>query len=294
MAGLTTEFRARSRPPSWRSRRGSTSSSSPRTKSGRSRGILEAVRSGRISPARIDRSVRKILTLKEWAGLPEAGPVDLAAASSVVGGESSRRLAKEIARASVTLLRNDGILPLGTGKGRILHVVVNDIEDYRTEINRPDIPWPNERAGDYYSTLIKKPVEPDTDGARRPVDDFRRPRVPRDARAGRRNGRGLRLFEGPVGERFPRTARIAPRRDREDCRLQPEERHRLDREPVRPRRSPGGRGVRRRVLRRRGIGGGDGRVSLRRNPGARTAPRDHSGDVSLRVRDHHEPAHAAA
>ncbi len=118
-------------------------------------GILAAVRNRRISPERIDRSVRKILALKEWAGLHEAGPVDLAAASSVIAGEGSLRLARDIARASVTLLMNEAVLPLGAGKGRILHVVVGDLEDYRTEINRPDVPWPNERVGDYYAGLIK-------------------------------------------------------------------------------------------------------------------------------------------
>ncbi len=127
----------------------------PEDEDGAIEGILAAVRAGRISPERIDRSVRKILTMKEWTGLPDGGPIDLAVASSVVGGSGSRRLAKEIARASVTLLKNDGILPLGTGKGRILHVVVTDAEDYRTEINRPDIAWPNERAGDYYAGLIR-------------------------------------------------------------------------------------------------------------------------------------------
>ncbi|HLF13467.1 MAG TPA: glycoside hydrolase family 3 N-terminal domain-containing protein, partial [Bacteroidota bacterium] len=118
-------------------------------------GILAAVRSGRISPERIDRSVKKILAIKEWAGLHETGPVDLAAASSVIAAEGSLRLAREIARASVTLLKNEAALPLGTGRGRIFHVVVSDIEDYRTEINRPDIPWPNERVGDYYAGLIR-------------------------------------------------------------------------------------------------------------------------------------------
>jgi beta-N-acetylhexosaminidase len=117
--------------------------------------LAAAVRSGRIPIERIDRSVRKILAVKEWAGLTDAPQVDLAAVTSEVSGERSIALARRIARASVTLLRNGGVLPLGSGRGRILHVIVSDAEDYRTEINRADVPWPNERVGDYYAGLVR-------------------------------------------------------------------------------------------------------------------------------------------
>jgi beta-N-acetylhexosaminidase len=117
--------------------------------------LLAALRRGRISTERIDRSVRKILEAKEWTGLRERRTVDPSVSSSVVADEGSVRLAREIARASVTLLKNDRVLPLGTGKGRVLNVIVTDIEDYRTEINRPDVPWPNERAGEYYAGLLR-------------------------------------------------------------------------------------------------------------------------------------------
>lgn len=117
--------------------------------------LLGAVGSGRLSVARIDSSVRKILEAKAWAGLPEAEPVDLAALPGAVAAPEAADLARTIARASVTLLRNGGSLPLGKGRGRILHVVVTDTEEYRTEINRPDLPWPNERAGEYYAGLVR-------------------------------------------------------------------------------------------------------------------------------------------
>jgi len=117
--------------------------------------LVRAVSSGRISEARIDRSVRKILELKEWAGLSDYRPTDLAAVSSVVSSDSSLRLAAEIARKSVTLLKNESLLPLGSGRKNLAHVIVSDGEEYRTEINRPSAWWPNERVGDYYAGLVK-------------------------------------------------------------------------------------------------------------------------------------------
>jgi len=118
------------------------------------RGLLTAVVSGRIPESRIDRSVGKILQLKEWAGLSEYRPADLAAISSVVSDEGSIRLAGEIARSSVTLLKNDGILPLGSGRKTIVHIIVSDADGYRTQIDRPEVWWPNERVGDYYEGLV--------------------------------------------------------------------------------------------------------------------------------------------
>jgi len=117
--------------------------------------LVGAVDSGRITLERIDRSVRKILSLKEWAGLAEYRPADLAAISSVVSGDSTLYLAGAIARSSVTLLKNDGLLPLGSGKKSMVHVVISDAENYRTVINRPEAWWPNERVGEYYSGLVR-------------------------------------------------------------------------------------------------------------------------------------------
>jgi len=119
------------------------------------RGLLTAVVSGRITESRIERSVRKILQLKQWSGLSEYRPTDLAAISSVIAADSSHRLAGEIARSSVTLLKNDGLLPLGSGRKSIAHIIVSDAEGYRTQIERPDAWWPNERVGDYYAGLVR-------------------------------------------------------------------------------------------------------------------------------------------
>jgi beta-glucosidase len=73
--------------------------------------LLDLVRSGEISEERIDRSVRRILTVKEKLGLFEL-PHPGRQYASDFGREESAQLARDAARATMTLLANDGILPL--------------------------------------------------------------------------------------------------------------------------------------------------------------------------------------
>ncbi|WP_350280986.1 glycoside hydrolase family 3 N-terminal domain-containing protein [Kribbella sp. HUAS MG21] len=75
--------------------------------------VLNAVRSGRISEARIDESVRRILWLKRETGLVDALYVDLSQIAKVVGTPDNYAEAQRIADRSITLLRNDAdLLPL--------------------------------------------------------------------------------------------------------------------------------------------------------------------------------------
>ena len=77
--------------------------------------ILEALRSGDISAARLDASVQRFIAAKLGQGLydPSAPPAfDL---------EQNGRDALELARQSITLLRNDGVLPL---RGKVLAIGV--------------------------------------------------------------------------------------------------------------------------------------------------------------------------
>ncbi len=86
------------------------------------KGLYEAVKSGRISEERVNRSVGRILAVKAKRGLlsplsawpkkPTASDSDLCALESV-GCANHRALALEIARESVTLLRNvDNLIPV--------------------------------------------------------------------------------------------------------------------------------------------------------------------------------------
>jgi beta-glucosidase len=75
--------------------------------------LASAIEDGRISIATIDRSVGRVLREKIELGLFERPYVDAAAAANdTEGDEEARVIALELARESIVLLENDGILPL--------------------------------------------------------------------------------------------------------------------------------------------------------------------------------------
>ncbi|MEQ8330985.1 MAG: glycoside hydrolase family 3 N-terminal domain-containing protein [Longimicrobiales bacterium] len=94
-------------------------------------GIVAAVRSGRISEERIDRSVRALLRTKEALGLHEERTVSLDDVVRTVGLPAHQAVADEIARRSITLLKNDGdLLPLrGTPSANVLSVTYRRSSD---------------------------------------------------------------------------------------------------------------------------------------------------------------------
>lgn len=76
-------------------------------------GVLNAVKSGRISGQRLDASVRKILAAKSWVGIDQHRIVDVACVSDVVGSPAADSIAQSICNCAVTLLRNKGgLIPL--------------------------------------------------------------------------------------------------------------------------------------------------------------------------------------
>ncbi|WP_238150868.1 glycoside hydrolase family 3 N-terminal domain-containing protein [Kribbella sindirgiensis] len=83
--------------------------------------VLDAVRSGRISEARIDESVTRILALKHEGGLVDRPYVDLSRIAKVVGTPANYAEAQRIADRSTTLLRNDAdLLPLSPAPRKIV------------------------------------------------------------------------------------------------------------------------------------------------------------------------------
>jgi beta-N-acetylhexosaminidase len=77
------------------------------------RGLLAAVRSGRISAKRVDESVLKILRLKASVGLDRSRLVDLAAVDRVIGKPESLELAQRVADRAVTLVSDrNHLLPV--------------------------------------------------------------------------------------------------------------------------------------------------------------------------------------
>ena len=93
--------------------------------------IVDAARRKEISEQRIDQSVRKILSAKQYVGLDVNRFVDEEKIAEVVGNREHQALALEIARNAVTVLANqNNILPLPTVDGRkALDLVISDSED---------------------------------------------------------------------------------------------------------------------------------------------------------------------
>ena len=89
--------------------------------------IVGAVRQGRIKEARIDASVLRILETKERLGLDRNRRTEAAAVSRDVDRPEDVAKALELARASITVVRNQGdVLPLPLeGPLRLLHLVMS-------------------------------------------------------------------------------------------------------------------------------------------------------------------------
>jgi len=87
-------------------------------------GVVEAVEEGRISEERLDTSVGRLLALKEEMGLDGNRHVDVATVPHRVGVEPHREVAREVARRSLTLLKNRrNLLPLlGTRSADVVSV----------------------------------------------------------------------------------------------------------------------------------------------------------------------------
>ncbi len=82
--------------------------------------LPEAVESGRLDEATIDLSVERVLTQKFQLGLFEDPYVDAPAATTVFDTTEQRGLARRAAAESMTLLTNDGVLPLdASGLGQV-------------------------------------------------------------------------------------------------------------------------------------------------------------------------------
>ncbi len=74
--------------------------------------LAEAVRSGEIEMTRIDASVRKLLACKAGLGLHRNRFTDEARVSGLVGTPDHLAVARKVADLSLTLLRNDGVVPV--------------------------------------------------------------------------------------------------------------------------------------------------------------------------------------
>ncbi len=84
--------------------------------------LVAAVESGRISRARIDSAVRRVLELKARTGIAFHPITPLDTLREIVGSPEHRALAADIAQRAVTLLRDSGNLISGARRGRTVLV----------------------------------------------------------------------------------------------------------------------------------------------------------------------------
>jgi beta-N-acetylhexosaminidase len=90
------------------------------------KGTAEAVVSGRIPESRIDQSVLKVLALKARLGLHKKRLVDEDLINAQVGIPAHIAVVQEAADRSLTLLKNEGVLPLkkDTGMENIINICI--------------------------------------------------------------------------------------------------------------------------------------------------------------------------
>jgi beta-N-acetylhexosaminidase len=90
--------------------------------------LSAAVKRGEISSQRIDESVRKVLAAKAWLGLNRNRYVQADTAFAVVGSKEHQWVAREIARRSITLVKNEmNLVPLEeSGAKKVAILIVSD------------------------------------------------------------------------------------------------------------------------------------------------------------------------
>jgi beta-N-acetylhexosaminidase len=106
----------------------------PRRKTEVAQALLGAVRAGRISPARLDESVRRILRLKDRLGTLDARGSPRAELGRLLPNRRHQQLTWAVAVRGLTLVRNEGkLLPLCQGQGVL---VASPLQPFRKELQR--------------------------------------------------------------------------------------------------------------------------------------------------------------
>jgi beta-N-acetylhexosaminidase len=99
------------------------------------RAMLEAVRSGEISPARLDASVLKILKAKASLGLYKTRLINIDALSTLIGKPANLALGQKIADDSITLVRDNGkLLPLESSGTTATGLPYQKVEEVRDQM----------------------------------------------------------------------------------------------------------------------------------------------------------------
>ncbi|MDX6445962.1 MAG: beta-N-acetylhexosaminidase [Blastocatellia bacterium] len=118
------------------------------------RGVLNAVKQGRLTEKRIEVSARKVLAAKYDLGLSKQRLTPLDDIDRIVGGPETLRLADEIAAHAITLVRNDArLLPLNLApKATIFNLAITNGDD-RLVVAQPFVAT-LARSGRKVSTIV--------------------------------------------------------------------------------------------------------------------------------------------
>ena len=131
------------------------------------RSIVKAVEKGIISIEQIDTSVRRILLAKKWLDIEHHKFTDLNRVKTDASPDDHRDLAKNIASASITLVKDDKhYMPLKkvSSSGNLLNIILQDKTD--PEVGRGYI-----KNIDKYYTADHIRIDPGTDSLRYAIAD---------------------------------------------------------------------------------------------------------------------------
>lgn len=114
--------------------------------------LADAVRKGMVGEEYVNRACERILRLKFEMGLFDNPYVDPKTAAANVRTEADQQVALDAARASITLLKNDGVLPLrGDNRAKRLLVVGPNADNQYNQLGDYTAPQPD----DHIQTVLE-------------------------------------------------------------------------------------------------------------------------------------------
>ncbi|CAG0965390.1 hypothetical protein GPROT1_01134, partial [Gammaproteobacteria bacterium] len=120
--------------------------------------MTAAARTGEITQERLNQSVRKILQAKWDLGLDTLRATDPDEIARVVGNREHWNLARTVARASMTLVKNErNTVPFEARQARrITSIVLTDTDNGLMEVSRPGTMSIVEQPGAYFNALVRQ------------------------------------------------------------------------------------------------------------------------------------------
>lgn len=125
--------------------------------------IVSEVEAGRISEARVDDAVRRILDLKFQQDL-FARPFTDRSHTDDVGSDRHRAVAREAVARSQVLLKNDGVLPLSAGSGADIVVGGRTADDLGNQLGGWSISWQGQSGDITEGTTFWEAIQAETAG----------------------------------------------------------------------------------------------------------------------------------